>query len=97
MPYDSWRTVDAPLNESRIAAMKAGEPVHLIIWPTSRPGTRYYFDADGNNWMTVTVSLPTPDGRQRWTFMDNEGRLWDALTIADGQAHAATLINQEVS
>ena len=39
MTYEPWRTVEAPLTDSRILAMEAGEPVHLILWPNTSTGT----------------------------------------------------------
>jgi hypothetical protein len=91
MPYETWRTVDAPLTDSRILAMEAGDPVHLIIWPTSIPGTMYVIERQRKCYLTVIGQFPTGDGKIHWHFMDHNSAQWEALTVDDGLAHAATL------
>lgn len=97
MTYESWRTVEAPLTDSRIRAIEAGHPVHLIIWPTSQPGTNYVLNADGTAYFTVTGSNPYGDGRRHWHFKDHNLDTWEALTIDDGQAHATVLTRKHHS
>ena len=93
--FEPWRTVDAPLTDERIMAMVEGKPVHLILWPGSRPGTRYVIERQGRMWLTVSGMFPTGDGRLRWQFMDHTGMQWEALTADTGTAHAATLMRVE--
>lgn len=88
--YDTWR-VDAPLSDSRIMAMANGEPVSLILWPNSKPGTRYVIERTGAYYLTLTERRDTADGKQQWTFLDHNGSTWHALTKRDHTAHVATL------
>ncbi len=91
MTYEAWRTVDAPLTDSRIMAMAEGKPVHLIIWPTSQAGTMYVIERQAKLFLTVIGVFPEGQGMRRWHFMDHAGAQWEALTKDDGLAHAATL------
>lgn len=91
MPYESWRTVDAPLTDSRITAMANGEDVHLILWPNSEPGTRYVIERSGRCYLSLIGKRDTADGRREWKFLDHNGSTWIALTKQDHAAHVATL------
>lgn len=89
--FDTWRTVDAPLTNSRILAMVDGEPVHLILWPNSEPGTRYVIERSGRCYLHLIEKRDTEDGRREWKFIDHNGSTWIALTKQDHAAHVATL------
>lgn len=90
MTYQTWR-VDAPLTDSRIMAMANGEPVSLILWPNSQPGTRYVIERSGTYYLELIGRRETADGKQQWTFLDQHGSTWNALTKRDHTAHVATL------
>lgn len=95
MTYETWRTVDAPLTDSRIKAMTEGEPVHLILWPGTAPSTRYVIERSGKCYLTLVRKVPN-EGTLHWVFMDHNGAMWDALTKDDGMAHAATLTRRNL-
>lgn len=88
--YDTWR-VDAPLSDERIMAMANGQPVHLILWPNSEPGSRYVIERSGRCYLHLTGKRETADGMREWKFIDHNGSTWIALTKLDHAAHVATL------
>lgn len=96
MTYEPWRTVEAPLTDSRILAMEAGEPVHLILWPNTNTGTRYVIEPTGRCYLTLTGRRDTADGWREWKFLDHHGATWIALTKPDHSAHVATLTRKNL-
>lgn len=95
MTYETWRTVDAPLTDSRIKAMDAGEAVHLILWPGTAPSTRYVIEQSGQRYLMLVRKVPN-EGHLHWVFLDHNGSVWDAHTKDDGLAHATTLTRRNL-